>query len=83
VGLASLCRELELSAVAVGLGLEGTEYDPELFPGIVYRPEPSITTIIFRSGSVVITGSSYLNILEGWQELCDDLEQIGVKTNRK
>jgi transcription initiation factor TFIID TATA-box-binding protein len=80
---ASLCRELELSAVAVGLGLEDTEYDPDKFPGIVYRLEPGITTIIFRSGSVVITGSSYLNILEGWQELCDDLEQIGVKINRK
>ncbi|MHC1636110.1 MAG: TATA-box-binding protein, partial [Candidatus Methanospirareceae archaeon] len=31
--------ELNLGAIAVGLGLEGMEYEPEVFPGLVYRVE--------------------------------------------
>jgi transcription initiation factor TFIID TATA-box-binding protein len=28
-----------LNALAIGLGLENTEYEPEQFPGLIYRPE--------------------------------------------
>lgn len=75
----SLDRELDLSAVAIGLGLENTEYEPEEFPGIVYRPQPGVVTLVFRSGSVIITANSYFSILEGWKNLCDDLKEIGVE----
>lgn len=79
--LGNLNRELELSAVAVGIGLEETEYDPEKFPGIIYRPHPGVVTLTFRSGSVVITANSYTGILEGWQSLQQKLKTIGVQVD--
>ncbi|WP_018154087.1 TATA-box-binding protein [Methanothermococcus thermolithotrophicus] len=37
--------------------LEGTEYEPEQFPGLVYRlSDPKVVVLIFGSGKVVITG---------------------------
>ncbi len=37
--------------------LEGTEYEPEQFPGLVYRLDnPKVVILIFGSGKVVITG---------------------------
>jgi transcription initiation factor TFIID TATA-box-binding protein len=54
---ASLDRDLNLSALAIGLGLERTEYEPEQFPGLVYRPSSdSCTLLLFSSGKIVITG---------------------------
>ena len=33
-------------------------YEPELFPGLIYRMlEPKITFLIFASGKIVITGA--------------------------
>lgn len=49
--------ELDLNKVSVGLGLEKTEYEPEQFPGITYRPETHKgVALIFSSGSIIITG---------------------------
>ncbi|MBP2143662.1 transcription initiation factor TFIID TATA-box-binding protein [Methanococcus voltae] len=37
--------------------LECTEYEPEQFPGLVYRlSDPKVVVLIFGSGKVVITG---------------------------
>ena len=48
---------LSLSQLAITLGLEKTEYEPEQFPGLVYRPNNSSCTIlVFSSGKMVITG---------------------------
>ena len=48
---------LSLSQLAITLGLEKTEYEPEQFPGLVYRPDNSSCTIlVFSSGKMVITG---------------------------
>lgn len=48
---------LSLSQLAISLGLEKTEYEPEQFPGLVYRPDNSSCTIlVFSSGKMVITG---------------------------
>ena len=38
--------------------LEGTEYEPEQFPGLVYRiKDPKAATLIFSSGKVVCAGA--------------------------
>jgi transcription initiation factor TFIID TATA-box-binding protein len=37
VAISDLGGELNLNEVAMGLGLENTEYEPEQFPGLVYR----------------------------------------------
>jgi transcription initiation factor TFIID TATA-box-binding protein len=60
-----LDQSLNINALAIGLGLEVTEYEPEQFPGLVYRPpEASNAALLFASGRIVITGSPDLNAAE-------------------
>jgi transcription initiation factor TFIID TATA-box-binding protein len=48
---------LNLNAIAIGLGLENIEYEPEQFPGLVYRlSDPKVVILLFGSGKLVITG---------------------------
>lgn len=49
-------HELDLEKLLPDLGFENTEYDPESFPGIMYRPGEGGLLIIFRSGKIMITG---------------------------
>ena len=57
VATAALNGELNLSQVAMGLGLENIEYEPEQFPGLVYRlKEPKVVMLLFSSGKIVCTG---------------------------
>jgi transcription initiation factor TFIID TATA-box-binding protein len=54
---ADLGHSLNLNAIAIGLGLENIEYEPEQFPGLVYRlDDPSVVALLFGSGKLVITG---------------------------
>ncbi|MDI3483927.1 MAG: TATA-box-binding protein [Methanothermobacter sp.] len=56
VASANLGKPLNLEAVA--LGLENTEYEPEQFPGLVYRlDDPKVVLLLFGSGKVVCTGA--------------------------
>jgi TATA-box binding protein (TBP), component of TFIID and TFIIIB len=44
--------------MAMSLGLENVEYEPEQFPGLVYRvEEPKVVLLLFGSGKVVCTGA--------------------------
>jgi len=57
VASADLGQNLNLNAIAMSLGLERVEYEPEQFPGLVYRMnEPKVVLLIFGSGKVVCTG---------------------------
>ena len=50
--------ELNLSEVAVALGLENVEYEPEQFPGLVYRlTDPKVALLLFGSGKLVCAGA--------------------------
>jgi len=52
-----LDQRLNLNALAVGRGLEKTEYEPEQFLGLIYRPEGGEgVVLLFATGKVVITG---------------------------
>ena len=54
---ADLGADLNLNAIAIGLGLENIEYEPEQFPGLVYRiDDPDVVALLFGSGKLVITG---------------------------
>src|SRR5438093_2968832 len=56
VASTSLGKELDLQAIARALG--GAEYEPEQFPGLIYRlKEPKTAILLFRSGKVVCTGA--------------------------
>lgn len=58
-------QQLNLSALAIGLGLEFTEYEPEQFPGLVYRPtDYDCVLLVFGSGKVIITGATDVDSAE-------------------
>lgn len=71
-------HEINLNSLAIALGLEATEYEPEQFPGAVYRPSDiDCVFLIFTSGKVVITGShSVETATEGFGMLTERLKQI-------
>ena len=51
-------ENLNLNQVAMSLGLENIEYEPEQFPGLVYRmKEPKVVILIFSTGKTICTGA--------------------------
>lgn len=52
-------ESINLTALSVGLGMESIEYEPEQFPGLMYRPpEDEGLYLIFATGKIVSTGHS-------------------------
>ncbi len=50
--------KLNLLELSLALGLENIEYEPEIFPGMVYRlDEPKVVFLFFGSGKIVCTGA--------------------------
>jgi transcription initiation factor TFIID TATA-box-binding protein len=48
-----------LEALALQLGLEYVEYEPEQFPGLIYRPSSTnVVLLVFASGKVIISGTT-------------------------
>lgn len=75
VSMAEIGQSLNLSALAIGLGLEVTEYEPEQFPGLVYRPQGhGCVLLVFGSGKVVITGATDITTAEN--AFSDFLRQV-------
>ncbi|HWQ47947.1 MAG TPA: TATA-box-binding protein [Methanosarcina sp.] len=57
VASADLKTTLNLNTIAIAFGLENVEYEPEVFPGLIYRVEaPKVVVLVFSSGKLVITG---------------------------
>ena len=51
-------QKINLSSIAISLGLEKVEYEPEQFPGLVFRMDtPKVVLLLFGSGKVVCTGA--------------------------
>jgi transcription initiation factor TFIID TATA-box-binding protein len=62
---AQLKDDVDLNTLAIALGLESVEYEPEQFPGLIYRPaEYSAVLLVFANGKVVITGASDVDVAE-------------------
>lgn len=73
---------LNLNAIAIGLGLEHVEYEPEQFPGLVYRlDDPDVVVLLFGSGRTVITGATQPDeVGEAFKLVESDLEELGLLT---
>ena len=80
VASADLKTFLNMNAIALGLGLENIEYEPEQFPGLVYRIKlPKVVVLIFSSGKLVITGGkSPEECEEGVRIVRMQLENMGL-----
>ncbi|GCF16245.1 transcription factor [Haloarcula mannanilytica] len=58
-------RTIQLEALAVHLGLENVEYEPEQFPGVIYRPpELGTVNLVFSSGKTIISGTIHEDVAE-------------------
>ncbi len=69
VASGSINMALNLNFLA--LELENTEYEPEQFPGLVYKlVEPNATFLLFSNGKLVCTGT------KNNQQLNDSMEQL-------
>ena len=56
VASAKLDQDINLDEIA--FTLDNTEYEPEQFPGLVFRmTEPKVTFLLFSSGKVICTGA--------------------------
>lgn len=63
VASADIGKEINLNLVA--FGLDNTEYEPESFPGLIYRlDEPAVVFLVFSSGKVVITGAKSREMIQ-------------------
>lgn len=52
---ADLNEDIDLNQLTITLGFENIEYEPEQFPGLIYRLEQGVI-LIFSSGKLVLTG---------------------------
>ena len=54
---ADLGAHVNLNKIAMSLSLDKIEYEPEQFPGLVYRlDDPKTVVLLFGSGKLIITG---------------------------
>ena len=74
-----VAEELDLPDIAIQLNCE---YEPEQFPGVVYRvTEPKLAILMFRSGRAVCTGGKDEdNIHTGIDRMIKDLRAAGIET---
>ncbi len=63
--VASGTISLDLNLNTLSLELENTEYEPEQFPGLVYKlADPTATFLLFSNGKLVCTGTKNKEQLE-------------------
>ncbi|MCK9313495.1 MAG: TATA-box-binding protein [Methanocorpusculum sp.] len=54
---ADLGSRINLNKIAMSFNLDKIEYEPEQFPGLVYRLDnPKVVVLLFGSGKLIITG---------------------------
>tara|TARA_B100000131_G_C17831957_1_gene498130 strand:- start:141 stop:692 length:552 start_codon:yes stop_codon:yes gene_type:complete len=76
--LAALPRKLNLNNLTFHLPFDKVEYEPEQFPGLIYRLDyPRVVCLIFGSGKMVITGARHKDeILEAVEQIKDELADL-------
>jgi len=81
VASANLGIELDLTELA--LNLNGAEYEPETFPGLIFRlKEPKTATLLFRSGKLVCTGATNLDqVNKAVKTVVASIRKAGVKVD--
>jgi transcription initiation factor TFIID TATA-box-binding protein len=76
VGMEDFQVKVPLTRLVVALQMEQVEYEPEQFPGVIYRGEKG-TALIFSSGKVVLTGFKDIDSMEAFTSgLKEKIERI-------
>ncbi len=79
VASSKIMAQLNLEEIA--FSLENAEYEPEQFPGLVYRiSEPRVAFLLFSSGKIICTGAHTIDDIHlALGKLKERLEKIGIK----
>lgn len=78
---ADLGTPINLNKIAVGFNLDRIEYEPEQFPGLVYRLEdpPKVVVLLFGSGKLIITGGKQPeDAKRAVNKILSDLSNLGL-----
>ena len=83
-GKMDLEADLDLNAVALGLGLQDTVYEPDVFPGLIYKlNEQKATAILYENGLVTtVDAPSEKTIQDVYDTITEHLTEIGVIENQ-
>jgi transcription initiation factor TFIID TATA-box-binding protein len=83
VASSNLESPINLASVVITLGLERVEYEPEVFPGLVYRmSDPKVVILLFGSGRLVCTGARKPEqVGVAVEKLADELRQAELLAN--
>jgi len=79
VAAGSIGMDLNLNILA--MKLDNTEYEPEQFPGLVYKlPELKATFLLFSNGKIVCTGTkSETEVNKSVDKLIENLKKVKAK----
>ena len=79
--VASSKIKAQLNLEEIAFALENAEYEPEQFPGLVYRiNEPRVAFLLFSSGKIICTGAHNIDDIHiALKKLKERLEEIGIK----
>ena len=77
---ADLATPINLNKIAVGFNLDKIEYEPEQFPGLVYRlDDPKVVVLLFGSGKLIITGGKVPeDASKAVVKILSDLRSLGL-----
>lgn len=83
VAFAILGRRIVLNKLVEKM--ENTEYEPEQFPGLVYRiKDPRAAALIFSSGKIVCTGAKSIEMARrAMKKVVNDIRKTGIPMPRK
>jgi transcription initiation factor TFIID TATA-box-binding protein len=81
VCVGELSQNLDLTHLAIAAGLEQVEYEPEQFPGLIYRGDESDPVfLVFASGKVVVTGATTIEAAnQSFQDFTEKLAEWGLR----
>jgi transcription initiation factor TFIID TATA-box-binding protein len=74
----NLGTRINLNKIVIALNVENIEYEPEQFPGLVYRiKDPKLVVLIFSSGKIILTGGKNLeDVRKGLGVLEETLKSV-------
>ncbi len=83
--VATVTLEQGLDLYAMERSVPNVEYDPDQFPGLIYRLEsPKVTSLIFKSGKMVVTGAKSTDeLIKAAKKIIRSLKRAGINITGK
>ncbi len=75
----------KFSLEMLATSLDEAEYEPESFPGLVYRvSNPKASTLIFTTGKIICSGSkSFEDAKKAIENVVKDFKKLGIEVSKK